>query len=424
MSPEETSMRVDEHSLMDPEIQESPYAYYRALHEQAPVYPMPDTGAYLVSRYRDVKFVLGHPEIWSNDLLGKAGFSMFQHEEAREILERKGWPRDTKLQTDPPEHRDYRALIAPAFTAGRVKALEPFVEAAARSLADGMAEHSGCEFIETFAAWLPIRVIGRLLGVPEEDAARIKHWSDAWVEPLSAGISKEREIEVAELGVELQHYLAGWMEKKRAEPSEDVLSELARATFPDGRPLPMAEKMGMAEHMIVGGHETATSALASGLMLLIEHPEVEAELRRDPNLLRNFVEEALRLESPSQGFFRYAVADGEVAGVRIPKGSMVQVRFAAANRDPEQFPDPDRLDLRRPNAGAHMAFSQGEHHCLGAPLARLELQTSFRILLERFEDFQLVPGTRLEHLPGLALRTLRALPIRYRSRADQPKEET
>ena len=151
-----------------------------------------------------------------------------------------------------------------------------------------------------------------------------------------------------------------------------------------------------------------------------------AALRRDSSLIGNFVEETLRLESPSQGFFRYSVADGEVAGVPIPKGSMVQVRFAAANRDPEVFPDPDAIDLDRPNAGAHMAFSQGEHHCVGAPLARLELRVAFEELIDRFEKIELQPGTTLRHLPGLALRTLESLPIRHalRSDADRERETT
>lgn len=405
-------MRAEEHSLLEPEIQESPWAYYRACHEQAPVHFSAPINAFLVTRYRDVQFVLEHPEIWANDLLAKAGFSMFQHPEARQILESEGWPRDTRLQSDPPVHRDYRALVASAFTAGRVRQLAPFIESIANTLAGELAEHPECDFIERFAARLPIAVITRLLGLPAEDAPKIKHWSDAWVEPLSGVISLERELEVARLGVELQHYLAEWMERKRREPGEDVLTTLANACFPDGRPLPMAEKMGLAEHLIVGGHETVTSALASGLWLLIEHPEAQQALRRDRTLLRGFVEEALRLESPSQGFFRYAEQDGEVAGVPIPRGAMVHVRFAAANRDPEQFPEPDRLDLRRKNAGAHMAFSQGEHHCVGAPLARLELATAFGVLLDRFERFQLVPGARLRHLPGIALRTLAALPIR------------
>lgn len=408
-------MRVADHSLMDPEIQADPYAYYHALHEQAPVYLMPDSGAYLVSRYRDVQHVIRHPEIWSNDLLGKAGFSMFQHEEARQVLEADGWPRDTRLQTDPPEHRDYRELVSGSFSAGRVKALEPFIRQIAESLADEMAKDEECEFVTRFAAWLPIRVITQMLGLPAADAGQIKTWSDAWVEPLSAGISKEREIEVAKLGLELQHYLSGWMERKRQSPKEDVLTDLANACFPNGEPLPMAEKMGMAEHLIVGGHETATSALASGVALMIRHPEVTAALREDGGLIRNFVEEVLRLESPSQGFFRYALADAEVAGVLIPKGSMVHIRFAAANRDPEVFPDPDRIDLNRGNAGAHMAFSQGEHHCIGAPLARLELQTAFRTLLTRFDELSFASDAALEYVPGLALRSLRALPICYRA---------
>lgn len=406
-------MRAVEHSLLETEIQESPWAYYRACHAQAPVHFSAPLDAWIVTRYRDVQHVLDHPEIWANDLLVKAGFSMFQHAEARQILESKGWPRDTRLQSDPPIHRDYRALVAGAFTAGRVRSLGPFVAALASDLASEMARVPECDFIERFAARLPIGVITRLLGLPAEDAPKIKHWSDAWVEPLSGVIALEREIEVARLGVELQQYLAEWMERKRREPGEDVLTTLASACFPDGRPLPMAEKMGIAEHLIVGGHETVTSALASGLWLLIEHPEIERALRSDRSLLRNFVEEALRLESPSQGFFRYAENEGAVAGVEIPRGAMVHVRFAAANRDPEQFPEPDVLDLRRKNAGAHMAFSQGEHHCVGAPLARLELTTAFGVLLDRFERFALVPGSTLRHLPGIALRTLAALPIRY-----------
>ncbi len=406
-------MRVEDHSLMDPDIQESPFAYYRAVREHAPVYFMPDAQAFLVTRYRDVQHVLRHPEIWSNDLLGKAGFSMFQHVEAQTLLESEGWPRDTKFQSDPPIHRDYRALVADVFTAGRVRTLAPFIRSTTRNLVEKMAGTKECEFLATFATWLPIRVVTTLLGLPSEDAPRIKHWSDAWVEPLSGIISKKREIEVARLGIELQHYLAEWMERKQRDPCPDVLSDLTHASFPDGRPLPMAEKMGLAEHVIVGGHETATSALASGLMLLIENPSVEVELRQRPELIKNFVEEVLRLESPSQGFFRYAIADGEISGTAIPKGSMVHVRFAAANRDPEQFPDPDELDLHRSNLGSHMAFSQGEHHCVGAPLARLELRIAFEELLERFDQFEFEPGSTLRHLPGLALRTLEALPIRY-----------
>ena len=405
-------MRVDEKSLLDPEVQEDPYEYYRALREQAPVYRMPDSGAYVLSRYRDIQWAMSHPELYSIDLLGKAGFSMFQHAEAREVLERHGIPRNTKLSSDPPEHKGYRGIVNASFTAGRVNASAAFVKGVIDELLDGLAQGGVRDFLREFASPLPVRVIANRLGLPAGDVPRIKVWSDAWVEPLGYACTKEREIEIAWLGVELQRYLAEKFAEKRRSPGEDILSDLVQGRLPDGRPLSEPEAMGLAEHMLVGGHETITSALSAGLLLWIDHPEVQRELRADPSLLRNFVEESLRLESPSQGFFRYALRDSELHGVKIPAGSMLHLRFAAANRDPEQFPDPDRLDLRRPNPGAHLAFGQGEHHCLGAPLARLELNQAFRALLERFEGFRLAPGRpRPRHVPGLSLRSLAELHV-------------
>jgi cytochrome P450 len=415
-------VRVDERSLLDPDVQEDPYEYYRALREEAPVYRMPDTGAYVLSRYRDIQWAMSHPELYSIDLLGKAGFSMFRHAEAREVLLRHGHPRNTKLSTDPPEHKGYRGVVNASFTAGRVNASAPFVQRVVDELVGALAARGGaCEFVRDFASPLPVRVIAERLGLPAEDVPRLKRWSDAWVEPLGYACSKEREIEIAWLGVELQRYLAQKFEEKRRSPGEDILSDLVHGRLPDGRALSEEEAMGLAEHITVGGHETVTSALAAGLLLLIEHPEVERELRGDPSLVRHFVEEALRLESPSQGFFRYALEDSELHGVAIPKGSMVHLRFAAANRDPEQFPDPDRIDLHRPNPGAHLAFGQGMHHCLGAPLARLELTTAFRTLLERFSTLRLAPGhPPPRHLPGLSLRSLRELHVELAPRVRRP----
>ncbi|HEU4429773.1 MAG TPA: cytochrome P450, partial [Myxococcota bacterium] len=289
--------------------------------------------------------------------------------------------------------------------------------AIAARLADALRDARECELIARFAAPLPVHVIANRLGLPPEDVPRIKAWSDAWVEPLGFTLSRERELEVAQLGIELQRYLAAHFAEREREPREDILSDLVHGRLPDGSRLSPADRMGIAEHLLVGGHETATSAIASGVLLLARDAELQRTLRREPALLRGFVEETLRLESPSQGFFRYAVADGEVNGVAIPRGAMVHVRFAAANRDPEQFPNPDVLDLRRPNAGSHMAFSQGEHHCIGAPLARLELQLAFAALLERLDEIALAPGFVPEYLPGLSLRTLRALPITHRPRS-------
>lgn len=410
-------MNLAEHSFMDPDIQEDPYEYYAALVAHAPVYFMPQIGAYVVSRYKDIQHVVAHPEIWSIDMRSLPQAQLIKHKAAQEILEAEGFPRDTKLTTDPPRHTGYRAAVRNAFTPQRVKAQAAFIQMAVDELIQGMAKTGECEFMSQVAWSLPIRVITRLLGVPYEDADRIKHWSDVWVEPLTYGLSEEREIVVAREEVALQQYLVRHIEEKRRNPGEDILTDLANAKMPDGGDMPLADKVGLAEHLIVGGHETATSALGAGMSILAQRPDIAAELRRDPSLVENFVEEVLRLESPSQGFFRVAVRESELRGVTIPKGAMVHIRFAAANRDPEQFPDPDRLDLRRENAKTHLAFSQGVHHCLGSPYARLELNTAFRSILERFDDIALVPGKPpLTHLPGLSLRTLRALHVSYRPR--------
>lgn len=411
-------MDLSAHSFMDPEIQEDPYAYYAALLEQAPVYFMPQINAYVVSKYKDIQHVVAHPEIWSIDMRGLPGAQLIRHRSAQAILESEGFPRDTKLTTDPPRHTGYRAAVRAAFTPQRVKAQAGFVQMAVDELIDEMLKTTECEFMSRVAWSLPIRVITRLLGVPYADADRIKHWSDVWVEPLTYGLSEEREIVVAQEEVALQKYLVAQMEEKRRNPGEDILTDLANARMPDGGDMPLADKVGLAEHLIVGGHETATSALGAGMWILARHPEIAAELRREPALVENFVEEVLRLESPSQGFFRVAVQDAALRGVTIPKGAMVHLRFAAANRDPDQFPDPARLDLRRENAKTHVAFSQGVHHCLGSPYARLELNTAFRAILDRLEAIALVSGQeKPTHLPGLSLRTLKELHIAYRPRA-------
>jgi cytochrome P450 len=259
-----------------------------------------------------------------------------------------------------------------------------------------------------------MRVVTRLLGVPAEDADRIKHWSDVWVEPLAYGLSEERELYVAQEEIALQKYLVAHMEAKRATPGEDILTELVNARMADGSPMSLADKVGLAEHLIVGGHETATSALGSGMMILAQRPDIAAALRADPSRVERFVEEVLRLESPSAGFFRVAVQDAELEGVHIPAGAMVHLRFAAANRDASIFERPTELDLDRPNPRAHLAFSYGVHTCLGAPYARLELQEAFRALVQALDDITLDPAAPApSHIPGLSLRTLRALHLRY-----------
>lgn len=410
-------MKIQDHSLMDPAIQEDPFDYYDALLDQAPVYFMPEIDAFVISKYKDIQYIVAHPEIWSIDMRSRPEAQLIRTEAARRILETEGFPRDTKLTTDPPAHTYYRAALRDAFSPARVRSHTDFIAATVDDLVDDMARMESCEFMRQFCWILPIRVITRLLGVPFEDAGQIKHWSDVWVEPLTYGLTEEREIYVAREEVALQRYLVGHLEAKRSNPGPDVLSDMLAARMADGQPMSLADMVGLAEHLIVGGHETATSALGAGMAILAQQPALADTLRTQPELIEPFVEEVLRLESPSQGFFRRAVRDAELRGVEIPAGAMVHLRFAAANRDPEQFPNPRMLDLHRDNGRTHLAFSQGVHHCIGSPYARLELNTAFRALLARFDDIRLSPGHEtLRHIPGLSLRTLESLHITYRSR--------
>ena len=226
-------------------------------------------------------------------------------------------------------------------------------------------------------------------------------------------LTHEEQMYAAERGVEFQKYIEGFIDERRANPGEDVLSHLAaRALYAGERPLSNAEIVGIISHLYIGGNETTTFALTSALWLLTQDPALWQRLKEDRSRVRFFVEETLRLESPTQGLFRVTVQDEELRGVKIPAGSVLHLRFAAANRDADEFSCPDDLDLERPNAAKHVAFSQGEHMCPGAGLSRLEQNITWETMLDRVERFDLVPGANdFTHLPGFVLRGLKELHV-------------
>ena len=409
--------RPAEVDLLDPVVQADPYRAYDVLREQAPVWEMPETGFFVVTSYAGLDAVIRDPGTFSIELGSLGMVSLFRTKAAREIFKKDGWVVGTKLSTDPPTHDGYRSLINVSFTAGRVRKSEPFIRGIIEKLLNRLTPSGRCEFVADFCVPLPLQVITDRLGLPEADLEQLKVWSEAWVEPFSYAMTPERELEVADQMVALQHYLVEWLERKRQNPQEDILSDLATGRFRGERLLTTEEMLGIAEQALVGGNETTTNAIASGLLLLLRHPEAMDALRNDQGLIKPFIEETLRLEAPTQGLLRRTTRETNLLGVRIPKDRMVHLRFGAANRDPAVFAHPERLDLNRRNAGSHMAFSQGEHHCLGAPLARQEMNLAFEMLLDRWSDIQLdVPEEELSYLPSLTLRALRTLPLRFRPR--------
>jgi cytochrome P450 len=286
-----------------------------------------------------------------------------------------------------------RAFLEPLFTVQRVRGLAPMIDSIAHELLDAIGDRTEIEFVREFSHPLPMTVIARLIGVPDADLARFKDWSDAIVEPFSMMVSAERELECARLVVEMQHYFANLLEDRRAHPRDDLLTAVTRAGDDPELHFDMREQLTILTiDLLASGNETTTAAITSGVKLLMERPDVIAEVRADPRLVRNLAEEILRLESPAQGMFRRVMRDTVLGGVPLREGDLLSVRFGAANRDEHQFPQAERIDLHRPQPGKHLALGIGRHHCIGAQLARQEIISSVNALLERYDGFTLTPG--------------------------------
>jgi cytochrome P450 len=326
-------------------------------------------------------------------------------------------PVDTMLTADPPEQKRFRKLVNKAFSAKRVDSLEARVEGIANELVDRFEAKGRAELLSEFAQPLPLTVIAEQLGAPREDLARFRRWTDGFLAQLSGVASLAGQVEAARLIVEFQHYFAAKLEERRKEPHDDIISDIVHAQVEGERPLDLPEMLSILQQLLVAGNETTASAIVEGLWLLIRHPEQLQRVRREPALLPNLVEEVLRLATPTANMWRISTQESEVAGVRIPAGALCMVRFAAANRDPAKFPEPDRFDVGRANAGEHLAFGLGIHHCLGAALARKELVVAFGTLLGRLDGFALDAGAPVpRHRPSILLWGFDSLPITFRRR--------
>ena len=409
---------VDEIDFMDPAVQEDWFPHYRRLREEAPVWRVPSTGEYFLSRYDDVTYVLRHPELFPHTSTSSE-FRLLKSEAAMRYYEEHGWRRKQTLGIDPPVHREYRVLVDPWFNAAGADQQRAVIERLATSLMDEWIDDGEVEIVRQFAMPLPVMVITSVLGFPLSDIEQLKRWSEAWVMPFSRGLTPDQEMYVAEQGVEFQQYIHAHLQEKRRNPGDDVLSHLAHATFHDleqdvDRPLTDHEIINLIDHLYIGGNETTTFAITSGLWLLISHPDVERRLRADPALIPTFVDEVLRLESPTQGLWRGVARDVEIGGVTIPKGSTVHIRYGAANRDPERFAEPDELDLDRRNAGRHVAFGAGEHRCPGEGLSKLEQRIAVELFLQRMSNLRFTPDRNdFCHLRGYWLRALEELHVSF-----------
>jgi len=406
--------------LYDPHTQEDPYPAYSELRDNAPVFRIPDTNMYVVSRYNDIVDVSRRTSVFAQ---GPApGEALLQDRDAIQIYADHGVPRPARvpLGTDPPIHRRYRSMVDGFFSARGSEKKRDLIVKVTNSVIDQWIDQQQIEFVSAFAKPLPVTVITVMMGFPMEAVPDLTRWSEAWVMPFHGRLTPEQERYVAEQGVEFQRFTLEVIEEKRKNPDDTVLSQLGCSDFVDvdgtRRRLTDSEIVYMVDQLHTGGNETTTFALTSALWLMLSNPQVHRRIRADHALIPRFIDECLRLESPTQGMFRHTVEDVELHGVTIPKGATVHLRFAAANRDARVFPDPSKLDLDRKNSHRHVAFGQGEHHCVGSGLSRLEQTIAWEILMDRIDDWWLLESNDFTHRPGFVLRALNELYIGFTPR--------
>lgn len=411
MSDHRTERDAPSLDLFDARVQEDWYPTYQRLRDEHPVHQLPGTNTFVITRYEDVLHVLRHQEIFPT------GGRAVRSAEARRIYAETGWERIAPLSTNPPEHRQYRELVDHFFDPHGALKWQPYISSTIDDLIDTFATsptgEQTTEIVTSFALPLPIRVITHILGFSPDDIPRLKAWSQAWVLPFSGPLTVDQDVWVAERVVEFQHYIDGVIEDKRRHPADDVISHLCSETFQD-RPLSNHEIITIVDHLFIGGNETTTFAIASALWLLLREPGLYERVNADRSLVPHFIEEVLRLESPTQGLYRSVVRDTQIGDTPIPAGSILHIRYAAANRDERIFPDPDRVDLERRNSRRHMAFSLGEHHCPGSGLSRLEQNLALEALLDRLPNLRLAPEKNdFRHAPGFVLRALDSLHVQW-----------
>ena len=399
---------LDPPDLASPRFKANPYPFYARLRAEAPVWrtTLPDKRtAWFVTRYEDAARVL-KDAAFAKDRLN----AMDEEQRARtpwvpgflKPLERN------MLDLDDPDHARLRALVSKAFTPRLIERLRGRIEELCEELLDAMERKGRVELVGDYALPVPATVIAELLGVPGEDQRRFHRWSNRLVS-VSSGRDMLRALPAA---LAFVRYLRKLIERRRAEPQDDLISALVRAEEAGDR-LSEDEVLAMAFLLLVAGHETTVNLISGGALALLEHPEQAEALRRDPSLAKPAVEELLRYTSPVElATERYAREDTEVAGTRIPRGELVLAVIGSANRDERHFENPDSLDIAR-DPNRHLAFGRGGvHHCLGAPLARMEGQIAISALLRRFPNLRLAaPPDSLRWRRGLFLRGLAKLPL-------------
>jgi cytochrome P450 len=397
------------YDLYGPEFRADPHRVFAQMREHDPVFCQPgidnETMIWFVTRHEDAAAVLVDDDRFVRDprhALTEEELAARPVPPAFEMIE------DHMLNRDGDDHRRLRRLVTKAFTPKMVEQLRPRIQAIADELLDAVEARGEMDLSAEYAFPLPITVIAEMLGVPHEDHTRFQEWSDAIITPALADDEMERFF--AQMG-DFVAYLTEFFAARRAEPRDDLVSALLAARD-EADALSESELFSTVVLLIVAGHETTVGLIGNAVVGLLAHPDQLAQVRADPSLLPGAIEEVLRYEGPVERTLnRWAATDVELGGHTIRRGELVIAILNAGDRDPEHFPEPDRLDVCRADT-KHLAFGRGSHYCLGAPLARLEAEIALETLFRRLPGLRLaVEPNQLEWRPTPGFRRVAALPV-------------
>jgi cytochrome P450 len=400
---------VQQFDVRDPAFLANPYPVFKQIRAAAPVWKAP-FGRWFLTRYDDCNLLLrdrrfGKDYVDPEALMRRFGPTAPQDSAVIELSH-------MMLMRDPPDHTRLRGLVNKAFTARRIEALRERVRDIANELLDQVISQGRMEAIRDLAFPLPVLVICELLGIPEPDRSRFTSGSSAGVALLNPTPPTRAELDAANAEADASSgFFEALFELRRREPQDDLITQLVQAEDAGDR-LSTIELRANVRLLFGAGHETTVNLIGNGLWSLLSHPDQWQLLRDDPSLIPNAIEEILRFESPVQAVARTVAEPLELHGVTLEKRELVVGLLGAANRDPEAFEDPDRLDITRKDVKS-LAFGGGIHFCLGAQLARIEAAVVFETILQRIPDLRLLEPDRPKRRPSFALRGVTELPVAW-----------
>lgn len=408
---------LEEYSPFDPQTLSCPHAAWAMLRRESPIHqveiPDVEIPVFFVTRRSDIEYICERPEVFSNhppatvwrwgdfepeiaDAFAKSGYKVVQ----------------TLATADPPDAQRYRKIAEQFLSAPNIREMEPTIKENIEHLCDQFPEGEVFNFVESYSIPLPLKVICLILGLPYSDADFLLHYTEEFTKLVDPTYPKERAVQAADAVADGYKYLAEQVLVARETPATGLLSAYANARFPDGTPFDIEESISMTSQSVVAGNETTRNALSSTAFVLADREDLWQRLKADRGLVRDFVEESLRLNAPATATARSVMKATEVNGIKIPKGSAIFIIWGSGSHDENEFANPQVFDMDRKRKAAHTTFGMGLHRCAGMHLARAELRLSVAHWLENFESMRLaVPAADIHYEPKFGFRALDNLPI-------------